>query len=129
MATPRGDRRGLCALALFFSLSACAGNQSPGEAASLADRVTQAVYADNSSAVVDALDSQLQPQVTRQEVGLLSDKMHALGAYKGLTYLSGDPSKSEFVYRAAFDHGTMNVTVRVDSDGRLGAYRVAPEKT
>lgn len=127
MAATRVHRRGLCALVVLFALTACGGKQSQGEAAALADRVTQAVYADNANSVAGNFDDQLKTQVTRQEVGLLSDKMHALGAYKGLTFLSGDPVKSEFVYRAAFDKGTMNVTVRVDPDGRLGAYRVSPE--
>jgi hypothetical protein len=50
--------------------------------------------------------------------------MHGLGEYKGLTYVSGDPAKNEFTYRADFDKGSMNVVVRVDNDGKLAAYRV-----
>ena len=69
----------------------------------------------------------MQARVSRAEVGALSDKMHALGSYKGLTLLSTDPAKSEFTYRADFEKGSMNVVVRVDQDGKLAAYRVFPQ--
>ncbi len=115
--------------ALVFAavvLAACnaAGGQSGGTAASTADSVTKAVYNNDMDGVTSSFDDQLKTQVSRGEVGTLSDKMHGLGAYKGLTYVSGDPAKNEFTYRADFDKGSMNVVVRVDNDGRLAAYRV-----
>jgi hypothetical protein len=64
--------------------------------------------------------------VTRAEVGTISDQMHKLGDYKGLTMLSSDATKSEFTYRADFTNGSMNVVVRVDPNGKLSAYRVFP---
>ena len=119
-------RAAAVALALGMLVCGCSANQSGGSAASTADGVTKAVYNDDMTGVTESFDDQLKNQVSRGEVGVLSDKMHALGDYKGLTYLSGDPAKSEFTYRADFVRGSMNVVVRVDSDGRLAAYRVFP---
>ena len=89
--------------------------------------MTKAVYDDDVTTVQSHMDPSLQSQVSRGDVGTLSDKMHGLGAYKGLTYLDGDAAKSEFTYRADFEKGTMNVVVRVDNDGKLAAYRVFPQ--
>lgn len=107
-------------------LAACntGGAQSGGSAQSTADSTTKAVYNNDMDGVTSNFDDQLKSQVSRGDVGTLSDKMHALGDYKGLTYVSGDPAKNEFTYRADFDKGSMNVVVRVDNDGRLAAYRV-----
>ena len=115
------------ALAALVGLAACSAQANPGAVQSTTDSVTKAVYNDDIDGVNANFDSTLQSQVSRGDVGTLSDKMHALGTYKGLTYLSNDPAKSEFTYRAAFDKGTMNVVVRVDNDGKLAAYRVFPQ--
>ena len=119
------DRR-LLALALVALFpAACSGAQAGGGSAqATADGVTKAVYSDDVDGVTSNFDDQLKAQVSRAEVGALSDKMHALGSYKGLTYMSGDPTKSEFTYRADFDKGSMNVVIRVDTDGKLAAYRI-----
>ncbi len=74
------------------------------------------------------MDPALVNQVTRGEVGTLSDKMHRLGDYKGLTFVSSDPNKSEFTYRADFANGSSNVVLRLDSNGKLSAYRVFMSK-
>jgi hypothetical protein len=116
------------ALLALVGLVACHGAAaSSGSAQTTADSATKAVYNDDVGSLNDTFDSQLQSQVSRAEVGALSDKMHALGDYKGLTYLSDDPAKSEFTYRADFDKGSMNVVVRIDTDGKLAAYRVFPQ--
>ena len=121
--------RQLLVIALLAATAACnagAGGAS-GSAATTTDDVTKAVYNNDVDAVTSNFDDQLKAQVSRGEVGTLSDKMHALGDYKGLTYVNGDPAKNEFTYRANFDKGSMNVVVRVDSDGRLSAYRIFPQ--
>jgi hypothetical protein len=102
------------------------GSAGGGSAQSLADGVTKAIYANDPSAVSQNFDDQLKPQVSRAEVGMLSDKMHSLGTYQGLTLVSSDPSKNEYTYRAAFDHGAMNVVIRLDQNGKIAAYRVFP---
>ncbi len=116
--------RSTLALASLIAVSAC--NGSGGSAQAAADSATKAIYADDVSAVTAGFDTTLQHQVTRAGVGLLSDKMHALGAYKGLTFVSADPAKSVFYYRADFTNGSMNVAVKTDSNGQLAAYRVFP---
>ena len=117
--------RQLVAIALLAATAACnAGSGASGSAASTADTVTKAVYNNDADGVVSNFDDQLKQKVSRGEVGTLSDKMHALGDYKGLTYVNGDPAKNEYTYRANFDKGTMNVVVRVDPDGKLSAYRI-----
>lgn len=116
------------ALLALAGLAACNhAAASAGSAQATADSVTKAVYNDDAVGVERQFDTQLQSQVTRSEVGALSDKMHALGAYKGLSYVADDPAKSEFTYRANFDRGAMNVVVRVDKNGKLAAYRVFPQ--
>lgn len=115
------------ALVALVALAACNTQASPGAAQGTTDTVTKAVYDDDVDAVQSHFDTTLQSQVSRGDVGTLSDKMHALGAYKGLTYLSDDPAKTEFTYRADFEKGSMNVVVRVDKDGKLAAYRVFPQ--
>ena len=112
------------AAALLTACSAGGGQSGGGSAATTADSVTKAVYDNNMDGVTASFDETLKTQVSRAQVGTLSDKMHALGAYKGLTYVSSDPSKNEFTYRADFEKGSMNVVIRVDTDGKLAAYRI-----
>jgi hypothetical protein len=109
-------------LLLLAAVSACASNDPQ----STTNGVTRAVYDDNVAAVQPYFDDTLRPQISRAGVGVLSDKMHAMGTYSGLTLLGSDTMKREYTYRANFSKGTMNVVVRVDPDGRLAAYRVFP---
>ena len=117
------DRR-LPWLLLLGALAACGGSNGSGSAASTADSVTKAAYNNDVDGVTSSFDDHLKTQVSRAEVGVISDRMHSLGTYKGLTLLASDASKNEFTYRAAFDKGTMNVVVRLDPDGKLSAYRI-----
>ena len=87
------------------------------------DSATKAVYNDDMSGVTQNFDDALKAQVTRSEVGLMSDQMHQLGDYQGLTFVSSDPNKSEYTYHANFTKGSRPVIVRVDTDGRFAAYR------
>jgi len=108
----------------MLMLAACNGGNSGGAAQNSADTTTKAVYNDDLGGVTQNFDDTLKTQVTRSEVGILSDQMHKLGDYQGLTFVSSDPNKSEYTYRAGFTKGTMNVVVRLDPDGKLSAYRV-----
>ena len=117
------------ALLAALTLAACnSGANGAGGAQGAADTTTKAVYNDDSAAVTQNFDDALKNQVTRSEVGILSDQMHKLGDYQGLAYVSTDNAKNEYTYRANFTKGTMNVVVRMDSDGKFAAYRVfAPQ--
>ncbi len=113
------------ALLLISLVSACASNDPQ----SAANGVTRAVYDNDASSVQPYFDGALRGQVSRASVGVLSDKMHAMGSYNGLTLLSSDTTKREYSYRANFSKGTANVIVRLDPDGHLAAYRVFPSST
>jgi hypothetical protein len=110
------------ASALALALAACGGS-SPQK---LADDTTRAIYAGDRSGTVANFDDQLKPQVTRAQVGAISDAMHMLGSYKGLQMLDKDGTAGRYDFVANFDKGTMLVMVRMDSNGRIGAYRVSP---
>ena len=115
----------LGAAALAAALTACGGGNG-GVAESTADTITKAVIANDTDTVQHNLDAALKPQITRASVGTLSDTMHKLGDYKGLTLLSSDAAKNEFTYRADFATGAMNVVIRLDPDGKAAAYRAIP---
>jgi hypothetical protein len=117
-------RRALAAVSLA-TLVACSSHAAGGAQAE-ADKVTQAVYNNDATAVTQDFSDDLKAQVTRSDVGALSDKMHKLGDYKGLTYLSYDAPKDEFTYRADFSNGNMDVVIRFDAAGKVTAYRVFP---
>jgi hypothetical protein len=111
---------------LLLTLVACRGvaEDPAGRAQGLAEAVTNAIYANDRDGVRSQLDENVARLVTRAQVGALSDKFHALGEYRGLTFLVSDPTKNEFTYRAAFAKGNVNVVVRLAQDGRLAAYRI-----
>lgn len=106
-----------------LALAACGGGGT-GQAQNLADTTTKAVYNDDPGAVTAHFDDQLKPQVTRTEVGILSDQMHKRGDYQGLSFVSSDPNKSEYTYRANFSKGSMSVILRLDQNGDIAAYHV-----
>ncbi len=112
----------LAGAGLVLALAACGGSPA-GSAQASADSVTKAVYNDDMNAATQNFDDTLKSQVTRSELGILSDKMHSLGDYHGLTYLSTDQAKNEYTYRANFGKGWMNVVLRLDPDGKIAAYR------
>jgi len=111
-----------------LALAACGGGGA-GQAQSLADSTTRAVYNDDPNGVTAHFDDQLKTQVTRSEVGILSDQMHREGDYHGLTFLSSNPNKNEYTYRANFSRGSMNVVMRLDPNGQIAAYRVLTPTT
>ena len=116
--------RPLLALVLLLAVAACYAGTSGQNAEETADSVTSSVYNNDLDSVTAHFDDALKSQVSRGEVGALSDKMHDLGSYKKLTFVKDDPTKREYTYRADFDKGAMDVVVRLDNDGKLSAYRV-----
>ena len=112
----------LGAIAAAIALSACSGSNPQR----LADQTTQALYQDNRDGVVANFDSTLKPQVTQAQVGAISDAMHMLGSYKGLRPMQSNGDTGRYDFTASFDKGTMLVMIRLDPDGKIGAYRVSP---
>lgn len=111
------------ALVLVSVLSACGVAPTPER---LADQATRALYEDNHDAAIANFEEHLKMHVTREQVGAISDEMHALGRYKGLSVLHANKNAGRFHYAAKFDRGTMIVMVTVDPAGRIAAYRVRP---
>ena len=114
----------LAAAVVLAAASACASSSSPSPQ-DLADQTTKSVYASDYDGTIAHFDDDLKRQVTRGSVGSLSDRMHALGAYQSLAQTSTDPDHGRYVYDATFDHGHLRVELRLDPDGKIGAYRVA----
>jgi ABC-type glycerol-3-phosphate transport system substrate-binding protein len=114
------------AVAAMLAAAACAG-ASPQQTA--ADDTTKAVYNDDLNAMQSHFDAALQKQITIDGVNSLSQKLHAFGAYKGVTQIAADPSSGRYDYNASFDNVTMAVHVRMDQDGKLAAYRIDVPQT
>jgi hypothetical protein len=115
----------LAAVALALAASACAAKTADPQA--VADQTTRAVYDVDLDRTTAQFDDALKAQVTRASIGDLSDKMHALGTYRGLKPLTSEPDKGRYDYEAAFDKGTMRVELRLDPNQKIGAYRVIPQ--
>jgi hypothetical protein len=95
----------------------------------MADRVTRAIYNDDVAGAVADFDAATKAQMTRAQIGALSDKMHALGDLKSVAPRAGaDPDKGRYDYDAMFSRGSMLVELRVDPSGRIGAYRIVPQE-
>lgn len=112
------------AVALAVVAAACAHRGADPQ--TLADDTTRGVYNVDLDATTAHFDDALKAQVTRASIGQISDEMHALGAYHGLKPANSDPDNGRYDYQAAFDKGTLLVQLRLDPDGRIGAYRVTP---
>jgi hypothetical protein len=114
--------------ALLATLAACAcGGGTPQQTA--ADETTKAVYNTDLNAMQTHFDDALKKQITIDGVQSLSQKLHAFGGYKGIAQTAADEKSGRYDYNATFDNATMAVHVRVDSDGRLAAYRIDVPQT
>ncbi|HET9393092.1 MAG TPA: hypothetical protein VFO29_06220 [Candidatus Rubrimentiphilum sp.] len=118
-----GMTRTLACLALGAVLASCGGSPA-GQAQSQADTVTKAVYNNDADGAQQNFEPALKSSITRAQVGMLSDKLHKLGDYKGLTYVSNDALKNEYTYRADFTNGSAPVVLRLDAEGKIAAYRI-----
>jgi hypothetical protein len=114
--------RAVACVVLCSVLASC--GSPAADAQNKADGVTKGLYNNDGAAATQNFDAPLKQQVTRAQVGMLSDKLHKMGDYKGLTYVSNDGLKNEYTYRANFSKGDAPVIVRFDSDGKIAAYRI-----
>jgi hypothetical protein len=112
------------AFALAIAASGCAHRDDP---LALASDTTRGVYDADYAKTTEHFDAALKLQVTPASLSTLSAQMHALGAYRGLTQTASEAGKQRYNFEAAFDRGAMLVELRLDSNGRIGAYRVVPE--
>lgn len=84
------------------------------------------MYADDYDATIASFDDATKAQVTRADLGDLSDRMRALGAYQGLSQTNAQPDLGKYEYDLQFAKGHMTAELRVDPSGKIGAYRVIP---
>jgi hypothetical protein len=117
-------RRGLLAFALLLAACSSGGTADPS---GLAEKITRAVYDNDLDTTVASFDDATKRQVTRSQLGEISDRMHALGDIKTFTQRSAEPDKGRYDYDVSFTNGTLLVQLRLDPDGKIGAYRVVPE--
>jgi len=93
-----------------------------GSAQDAADSITRAALNDDYNGVTTNMDATIRGKVARSQLGAMSDKLHKLGDYRGVSLVSSDAAKNEFTYRAQFSKGFANVIVRLDSNGKVAAY-------
>ncbi len=117
------------ALASAFLICGLAGCGNRSDPQKTAEALTQAVYADDLVTAVGSFDAQTQPSLNRGDLGRLSDLLHGYGDYRSLSQLSGDANTGQYTYSAAFTRGTVIVLMRLDADGKVGAYRIRPVGT
>jgi hypothetical protein len=113
----------LCALLAAGCASSFRHTDTP---AALTDSITRAVYANDYEGTTAPFDPQTKAEVTRTEIGRLSDRMHALGSYQGLTQTKADADRGLYEFDLRFASGHMTAKLRVDPSGKVGAYRVVP---
>ena len=111
-----------CAAATVL-LCGCASSE-----AKLADATTRAVYDNNYDGVTENFTSTLSTEVTRAQLGQLSDLMHAKGDYKGIAETGTEPDGA-YDFQAKFSNGNLMVKMKLDGSGKITGYRVIPAAT
>jgi hypothetical protein len=119
-------QRAFVAMLASVALWGCGGGASGNAETAVAGQVTKAIYDNDVAGVTQNFSSALSSQVTRASVGTLSDKMHALGNYQGVTETQTDIPNRRYMFDAKFDHGDMTIGMRLDAEGKVIAYRVVP---
>jgi hypothetical protein len=117
--------RGALACAIVV-VAGCGPMRSAHDPAGLTDSITRAVYANDYYGTTAPMDSDTRGEVTRAEIGDISDRMHALGSYEGLTQTKSDPDHGLYDFDLRFAKGHMTARLRLDPSGKVGAYRVYP---
>jgi hypothetical protein len=115
----------IVACALAAVLAGCAQHGSDPQ--SVANNVAQALYNNDYNGAVSNFDDTLKTQATRTQVAMVSDKMHALGDYQGLTLTKSDEDTRRYWFDAKFSKGDMIVELRLHANGQVAAYRLIPK--
>jgi hypothetical protein len=110
----------------MLAATGCVSMRTTHDPAGLADSITRAVYANDYDGTTAPMDRDTRGEVTRGEIGDLSDRMHSLGSYQGLTQVKADPDRGLYDYDLRFSNGHMSARLRIDPSGKVGAYRVFP---
>jgi hypothetical protein len=113
--------RAAVTLVMTALLAACGHGDGPE---SIADATTKAIYNDDVTAMQARFDDDLRKQVTLDQVAVISSKLHALGSYNGLAQTAADAPAGRYDYSARFASTSIPVHLRLDTSGRVAAYRV-----
>jgi hypothetical protein len=105
------------------ALSACASHEEK-----IADATTRAVYNNDVDALTANFTPDLRTQVTRAQLGALSDLMHKQGDYRSLVETGSEPDGA-YDFRADFSKSSLIVKMKIDSSGQVTGYRVIPNST
>jgi hypothetical protein len=116
----------ITACLLAVALTAC-GQQRGSDPQSIANGVAQAIYNNDYGGATANFDDALKAQATRTQVAMISDKMHALGDYQGLTQTKSDDDTRRYWFDAKFSKGDMTVELRLHANGQIAAYRLIPK--
>lgn len=111
----------LAAAAAATLLAGCASREEH-----VADAATRAVYNDDVNALSEQFSPDLQKQVTRAQLGALSDMMHKGGDY-GSLHETGTEPDGAYDFLATFGTTNMVVKMKLDDQGRISGYRVIPQ--
>ncbi len=115
--------------ALFScAFAGCSNQNATSTPQQLADKVTRAVYSNDLDTTLGTFDEATKRDITRAQLGDLSDRMHALGALKSIVQRNGNADTGRYEFDASFTGGMMLVQMRIDPSGKVGAYRLIPEE-
>jgi len=110
-----------CLLAVGLAACSTAHGSAPQD---MATGVAQGIYNNDLGAATANFDDTLKGQATRTEIAVISDKMHALGSFQGLTETKHDDDSRRYWYDAKFSNGDMTVEMRLHANGQIAAYRI-----
>lgn len=117
----------IIACVLAAGLVACSQAQRAAGPQDTATAVAQALYNNDYNGVVTNFDDTLKGQVTRTQVALISDKMHSLGDFQGLSLAKTDEDTRRYWFDAKLSKGAMTVEMRLHANGQIAAYRIVPK--
>jgi len=115
----------LALAALALALASCAGENHYEQ---LADQVTRAIVANDMRPVEKEFNALARPQLeNRARVGELSDELGALGTFKRSheEVVAGETA-GVHTFSAEFAKATWRIQMRIDSDGKIAAFRITP---
>jgi major membrane immunogen (membrane-anchored lipoprotein) len=118
-------RRLIIACVLAVGLVACSQSHA-NDPTALATSAAQALYNNDYSGATANFDDALKGQATRTQVAVISDKMHSLGDFQGLTLSKSDEDTRRYWFDAKFSKGAMTVEMKLHANGQIAAYRIVP---
>lgn len=109
---------------LAFAAIAC-GCSSKNRYEREADKITQAVIANNMAPVAGDFDSQARATITRVSVARLSDELNSQGQFQGVREAqSPNEAPSTHRFQAKFEKRVYAETLVLDDDGKVREWHI-----